>query len=314
VLRKYALFIGVAALGAVVTSCGSDSTGTPTPTPTDTSTATPTPTPTPTTVTYSLSQDFATESTNANYAFAYFTADSGGDETFSGASRLNGGATIDFAVSPEMVSFGFPDLDDPVSFDDTELVSESATERSYERGTEKLLMELPFAHVLRVSYESQADFTRDTTDGTLRGQRVSIFFNRVTTEDAIAADVTYSGSVQVVGGDPATTLSGVISAPDTSFLVDASANNITGTIEIFEDVSGTPTLVATIPFTATLNTNGTFSGALEDAANNLDGGFAGALSGPDREEVFIIFSVSGNADGNDSTDDRRYVGSFIGQP
>ena len=161
---------------------------------------------------------------------------------------------------------------------------------------------------------TQVDFTRDTTDGTLRGQRVAIFFNSVTTEDAIAADVTYNGSVQVVGGDPATTLSGAISAPDTGFLVDASANNITGTIEVYEDVNGTPTLVATLPFTATLNTNGTFSGALEDAANNLDGGFAGALSGPDREEVFIIFSISGNADGNDSPDDRRYVGSFIGQP
>jgi len=312
VLRKYALFIGVAALGAVVTSCGSDDTGTPTPTPTDT--ATPTPTPTPTAVTYSLSQDFATESTNANYAFAYFTPDGGGDETFSAASRLNGLASIDFAVSPEMVSFGYPDLDDPISFDDTELVSGSATERSYERGTEKLLMELPFAHVLRVSYESQVDFTRDTTDGTLRGQRVAIFFNSVTTEDAIAADVTYNGSVQVVGGDPATTLSGAISAPDTGFLVDASANNITGTIEVYEDVNGTPTLVATLPFTATLNTNGTFSGALEDTTNNLDGGFAGALSGPDREEVFILFSVSGNADGSDDTDDRRFVGSFIGQP
>ena len=45
-LRKYALFVGVAALGALVTSCGGDDTGTPAPTPTDTSTATPTPTPT----------------------------------------------------------------------------------------------------------------------------------------------------------------------------------------------------------------------------------------------------------------------------
>ncbi len=308
-LRKYALFIGVAALGALVTSCGSDDTGTPTPTPTDTSTATPTPTPTPTTVTFDLSQDFATESTNANYAFAYFTADSGGDETFSGASRLNGLATINFAISPELVSFDFVDLDDPVTFNDTELVSASATLRSYERGTEKLLMELPYAHVLRVSYESQTDFTRDTTDGTLRGQRVSIFFNTVTTADAIAADITYNGSVQVVGGDPATTLSGVISAPDTSFLVDESENTISGTIQVFEDVNGTPTLVATIPFEATLNSNGTFSGALEDTTNNLEGGFAGALSGPNREELFILFSVSGNVDADD---DRRYVGSFIG--
>jgi len=308
VLRKYALFIGVAALGAVVTSCGGGN-STPTPTPTSTDTATATPTPTPTTVTFSLSQDFATESTNANYAFAYFTANSGGDETFSGASRLNGNAVIDFAVSPELVSFTFVDLPDPVTFDNTEVVSNSATVRSYERGTEKLVMELPFAHVLRVSYESQADFTRDTTDGVLRGERVSIFFNTVTTADAIAADITYNGSVEAVGGDPATTLSGVTSAPNASFLVDQSANNVTGTIEIYEDGNGTPTLVASLPFTATLNANGTFSGTLEDTVHNLDGSFAGAISGPNREELFILFSASGNVD---DTDDRRYVGSFIG--
>lgn len=321
-LRKYALFVGVAALGALVTSCGGDETGTPTPTPTDTSTATPTPTPTATQapIDFDFAQDFAAESTNANYVFAYFTPDAGGDETFNAGGRLNGNASIDYAVAPEAVSFGFTDLDDPVTFDDGDFVSGSATMRNYERGTEKLIMELPANHVLRVRYESQADFTRDTTDGTLRGQRVTIFFNRVTTEDDITADITYDGSVDVVGGDPGTTLSDAISAPNVTFTINEADSSVSGTIEIFEDVNGTPELVATLVFERTtdgdgnvtggvLNASGTFSGVLTDENNNFAGNFAGALSGPDREEIFILFSVSGN---EDDDDDRRYLGSFIG--
>ena len=319
-LRKYALFVGVAALGALVTSCGGDDTGTPAPTPTDTSTATPTPTPTQAPTDFDFTQDFATTSTNANYAFAYFTPDAGGDETFSAGSRLNGNAIIDYAVSPEAVSFGFADLDDPVPFDDGDFVSGSATLRNYERSTEKLIMELPANHVLRVRYESQADFTRDTTDGTLRGQRVAIFFNRVTTEDDITADLSYDGSVDVVGGDPANTLSDAVSAPNVSFTINEADDSISGTIGIFENVNGTPELVATLVFERTTNDTGavtggvvnssnTFSGILTDENNNFAGNFAGALSGPNREEIFILFSVSGN---EDDTDDRRYLGSFIG--
>lgn len=305
--RKYALFVGVAALGALVTSCGGDDSGNPTPTPSET----PTPTPTPTPVVFDLMDDFATLSTNANYAFAYFAPDGGGDETFNAGSRRNGIASISLAFSPELATFGFPDLDEDVSFDDSELVSGSATQRSYARTDEGLLLELPFAHVLRVSYEQSQDFTQDTTDGTLRGQRVAIFFNPVTTTDDIAADITYSGAVHVVGGDPGTTLSDAVSAPDVTFTVDASEETIGGTMEIFEDVNGTDTLVATLVFEADLNANGTFSDTLTDETHNLAGNFAGALSGADREEVFILFSVSGDTD-VDEDDDRRYLGSFIG--
>lgn len=308
-LRKYALFIGVAAVGALVTSCGSDDTGTATPTPTDTSTATPTPTPTQSEVDFDFGTDFATESTNANLSAAFFTPDGGGDETFSGASRLNGNASISYTVSPELVSFGFADLDDAVSFDDSELVSSSATMRNYVRGTENLVMELPSDHVLRVTYESQTDFTRDTTDGTLRAKRVALFFNPVTTTDALA-DGTYNSSVQVFGGDPTSTAPGVISAPNITLTVDASAPDITGTVEIYEDVNGTATLVASFDISATLNDNGTFTGTVSDGANDFTGSFAGSLSGPNREEVFLLFSISGNAD---DSDDRRFVGTIIGQ-
>lgn len=305
-LRKYALFVGVAALGALVTSCGGDDTGSPTPTPTDT--ATPTPTPTQSQVDFDLTGDFATESTNANYTFAYFTPDGGGDEVFSGASRLNGNAAIEFDASGS-VSFNFVDLEDPVSFTSGDFVSSSATTRTYASGDESLVLELPFSHVLRVSYESQADFTRDSTDGTLRAQRVALFFNRVTTSDAIAADIAYTGAVEVVGGEPGTTAPDAISAADTTFTVDQSEDTISGTIEVYQDVNGTPTLVAILAMEANLNDNGTFSGSIVDNANDFEGNFAGALSGPQRQEVFILFSVSGN-DGND--DDRRFVGSFIG--
>jgi len=320
VLRKYALFVGVAALGALVTSCGGGSSSDPTPTPTDTSTATPTPTPTGP-IDFTLSQEFESVSTNANYAFAYFTPDAGGDETFSGASRLNGNAAISLSFDPELVSFNFVDLDEAVTFDDTELTSASATMRSYARGTEKLVLELPFTHVLRVGYESQADFTQDTTDGVLRGERTSLFFNPVTTDDDITTDLAYDGSVEVFGGDPTNTLAGVISAPDITFTINEADSSVSGTIEIYRDNAGTPELVATLVFEKTvddtgattggvLNANGTFAGILTDETNNFAGNFAGALSGPNREEVFILFSISGN---EDDDDDRRFVGSFIGK-
>ncbi len=328
-LRKYALFVGVAALGALVTSCGGDDTGTPTPSPTSTGTATPTPTPTQGQVDFDLQQDFSTQSSNANYAFAFFTPDAGGDETFSGASRVNGNASISLALSPEVVTFAFPDLDDPAAFDATDLVSTSATVRSYARGSEKLVLEVPYDHVLRVSYESQADFTRDTVDGVLRGERTSIFFNRPTVTTDIATDLAYTGSVEVVGGDPGSTLAGVISAPDVTFTIKEADESVNGTIEIFREVNGSPVLVATLVFQRTTNSDGnvtggvlndaeSFSGILTDADNNFAGNFAGSISGPNREELFIIFSISGSTDadndGNvDADDDRRFVGSFIGK-
>lgn len=309
VLRKYALFIGVAALGALATSCGGDDTGTATPTPTSTSTATPTPTPTQSQVDFDFDQDFATQSTNANYVFAFFTPDSGGDETFNAAARLNGNATITYTASSDTATFGFVDLSDDVTFAASELVSSSATERTYQSGDEQLVIELPFDHVLRVSYESQSDFTRGTTEGTLRGQRVALFFNPVTTTDDITADIAYSGALSVFGGDPENTAPDVISSPTTTFTVDASAEQVTGTIEVYEDVNGTATLVAGFDVDAALNDNGTFSATVEDTTNNFEGSLAGSLTGPDREELFLLFSVSGNADADD---DRRFVGSYIG--
>ncbi|WP_338243337.1 hypothetical protein [Aurantiacibacter hainanensis] len=308
-LRKYALFVGVAALGALVTSCGGDDTGSPTPTPSGTATPTPSPTPSQALVDFDLTDDFAAQSTNANYTFAYFTPDSGGDEVFSGASRLNGNAAIEFDPSPDSVTFTFVDLDDPVEFDAADFISGSATMRSYASGTDRLTLELPFNHVLRVRYGRETDFTSGSTDGTLRAQRVALFFNRVTTTSAIASNITYAGSVEVAGGEPGETESGSISAADTTFLVDESDDEIRGTIEVFEDVNGTPTRVAVFAMEADLNANGTFSGEIVDNANDFEGNFAGSLSGPNREEVFILFSASGN-DGND--DERRFVGSFIG--
>lgn len=328
-LRKYALFVGVAALGALVTSCGGDDTGTPTPTPTGSGTATPTPTPTQGQVDFDLQGDFAAQSGNANYAFAYFTPDGGGTTTFSGASRVSGTASITLALSPELVTFGFPDLEDPVTFDATDLVSASPTVRSYARGNNGLVLELPYEHVLRVSYESQVDFRQGTTDGVLRGERTSLFYNPVTATSDIAADLAYTGSVEVVGGDPANTLADAISAPDTTFTIDASNESVNGTIRIFRDNNGTPELVTTLVFQRTTSSNGTvtggvlssaetFAGILTDEANNFAGNFAGAISGPNREELVIVFSISGNTDADDDgdvdeDDDRRFVGSFIGR-
>ncbi|MEL1251204.1 hypothetical protein [Aurantiacibacter gilvus] len=320
-LRKYALFVGVAALGALVTSCGGDDTANPTPTPTDSGTGTPTPTPTSSQVDFSVTEAFTAESSNANAAFAYFTPDGSMDEVFNGAARLNGTAGIQFLTDPESVTFAFPDLTDNVVFDATDFASVTATERNYARAGEKLTMLLPFAHIMQVNYELTQDFTRDTTDGTLRGTRAAFFFNRITTEDDITADIQYDGTVQVVGGDPGTTASDAISAPDATISVLAANDAISGTIQIFEDVNGTPELATTLVFQRTTNdtgavTGGVFgstgvvSGILTDTDNNFAGNFAGALAGPDREELLLIFSVTGN---EDDDDDRRFVGRFIGQ-
>lgn len=317
-LRKFALFVGVAALGALATSCGSDESPTPTPTPTGTGTATPTPTPTSSQVDYSVTEAFTAESVNANAAFAYFMADGSMDETFNGASRLNGLSGIQFETDPESVTFAFPDLTDNVVFDAADFVSVTATQRDYARANEKLTMLLPFAHIMQVSYEQMQDFTRDTTDGTLRNTRVAFFFNRVESTDDVTTTLTYDGSVQVAGGDPGVTASDAISAPDVSFNLQNTGSKVVGTIEIFEDVNGTPTLIATLDFDGAINDTSTFSGDLEDATNNFTGNFAGAIAGPDREELFILFSISGveGEDPDDASDDdldaRRIVGRFIG--
>ncbi len=317
-LRKYALFVGVAALGALVTSCGGDGTANPTPTPTGTGTATPTPTPTSSQVDYSVTEAFTAESINANAVFAYFTADGSMDETFNGASRLNGVSAIRFETDPEAVTFVFPDLNDQVVFDAADFVSVSATQRDYARAGEKLTMLLPFTHILQVSYEQTQDFTRDTTDGSLRSTRAAFFFNRVETTDDVTTTLNYTGTVQVAGGDPEVTASDALSAPNVTFNLQNTGSKVVGTIEIYEDVNGTPTLIATLDFDGAVNNTSTFSGDLEDATNNFTGNFAGAIAGPNREELFILFSISGveGEDPDDASDDdldaRRIVGRFIG--
>lgn len=317
-LRKYALFVGVAALGVLVTSCGGDETATPTPTPTDTGTATPTPTPTATPIAFSVTEAFTADSTNANATFAYFTPDGSMTETFNGATRLNGTSSVAFATAPESVTFTFPDLTDAVVFAASEFVGVTGTERTYSRTNENLSMLLPFAHVMQVSYELSQDFTRDTTDGTLRATRAAFFFNRVTATDDVTTTLNYTGSVQVAGGEPGVTLSDALSAPDVTFNLQNTGSKVVGTIEIYEDVNGTPTLIATLDFDGAVNTSSTFTGTLTDATHNYSGSFAGALAGPNREELFILFSISGveGESATDATDDdldpRRIVGRFIG--
>lgn len=309
-LRKYALFVGVAAIGALVTSCGGGN-GNPTPTPTDTSTATPTPTPTPTSTVFNLSQAFSTQSVNANLAFAWFTATGSTTETFNGGARVNGTSSIALAFSPESATFGNPDLADPVVFTGAELTGSSATLRTYARTNEQLRLEVPFAEVLRVTYENSAPFTRATVAGTLRAQKVALFFNPVTT----SADITnasYTGSLQVAGGKPGTTLSSAISAPDVTFQLRASDDHIVGTIQIFELVNNVPTLVASLPIDVVVNAANTFSGTVTDTPRNLSGSFVGALAGANRDELLVIFSMTGNANNTDATDDRRFVGTYIG--
>lgn len=315
-LRKIGLLLGVAVSGAMVTSCGGGNS--PTPTPTDTATPTPTPTPTAA-VDFSLTADFSASSFNANYVFAFFTPD-GGAEVFNAGARLDGQSDIVFVASPDSVTFSFPDLSDPVMFGATDFVSVSATERQYAAGDTALTMFLPFSEVMRVSYEidNQA-FTQDSVDGILRSQRVAIFFNNVTTTDEITTTLSYTGPVDVIGGDPGVTAPGAVSSPDVTFTVTPGAtaddaDTLTGTIIVSEDVMGTPTVVGTFDINAEVSANGVFDGTFEDTANELTGAFVGTLAGDNREEIFVLFAaqdtdVAGEADDGDDT---TFVGSYFG--
>jgi hypothetical protein len=312
VIRKIGLLLGVAALGALVTSCGGGNGSTPTPTPTGTSTATPTPTPT-TAAPFSLTADFATNGTNTGIIVAYFTPAAGGTETFNDGARVNGTSAIAFVASPDSATFSFPDLRDPVVFGAADFVSLSATERRYVAGDEALTLFLPFQEVLQVSYQidNQA-FTRGTVDGTLRSERLAIFFNPVTTTDDITTALTYTGQARVEGGEPGTTATGVLSSPQATFTVTpgATEDRITGTITVFETAGAVQTQVATITIDAALSSAGGFSGTITDAANKLTGQYAGTVAGANRDELLIVFSaVDNNATDTDLTE---FLGSFIG--
>lgn len=308
-LAKKSLFLGAAAACcALIASCGGggDSSPTPTPTPTGTPTPTPSPTPTPPAFTdFDFSKAFTASVANASYIYAYFTPNNG-TETWSDGILNGGASTITYAVSPEGVTFKWPDPATLSTFGAADLQTATATLRTYQKGDDGLKMELPFANVLRVSYERKQSYTRDTVAGTLRSNRVTLFFNQVSTTAAIANNLTYAGTAQVVGGKPGTTPPGVISSPQATFTVTASDKKITGTIQIVENVNGTPTVRAVLPISATLTATGTFAGNIDDTANGFKGTFVGSLAGPSREEMLVIFSVS-------HTDGREFLGSLIGK-
>lgn len=305
VLRKIGLFIGVAACGALAVSCGGGGDSSePTPTPTDTS-ATPTPTPTTATV-FDLVSAFDVLTNNANIAFAYFTP-TGGAETFNDASRVNGQSRATLAFVPESASFRFADTDTATTFAAADLVSASATQRVYANGARRLTYEVPFDHSLRATYEvANQPFTRNSVAGTLRSNRVSLFFNTVTTTAAIASTLSYTGTAQAAGGQPGVTPPGAITASPTTFSVSAgSTNTITGTIVLQQTVGGVTTTVGTIAVNAPV-TASAFAGTIDDTASGLKGSYAGTLAGPNREEVVLLFALANT----DST--REYVGTFIG--
>lgn len=307
VIRKLGLLLGVAACGALVTSCGGGGSSEPTPTPTGTSTATPTPTPT-TSVVFDLSEGFEVVSANANLIYAFFTP-TGGVETFNDGARINGQSRVSLDFSPEVASFQFPDLEDPATFDEADLASASDTSRVYAEGDRQLILEVPYSHSLRTIYEiDDQPFTRNTVAGTLRSQRVTLFFNTVTTTSDITSTLSYTGTAQAFGGQLGTTPSGAISANPATFTVTPGSTNdtISGTIAVFSTVDGTTTQVASIPVNTTLNSSGGFSGSIDEATYGLKGNYAGSLAGPNRDELVLMFAVA-NADNT-----RKFVGSYIG--
>ena len=211
--------ISAALCCVLVTACGGDDSPTPTPTESPTPGPSPSPTPTPTEVDFDFSTDFTSSITNSAYAFAYF-APEGGAEVWSDGSRRNGQSTIAYEVAPENVEYTWPDTLELESFTAANLLNSSPTIRTYRKGTtDGLQMELPFEHVLRVAYEKSQSFIRDTVPGTLRSFRYALFFNPVTTDTTITANLSYTGTPQATGGEAGVTPSGVITSPETTLVV-----------------------------------------------------------------------------------------------
>lgn len=307
-IRKIGLLIGVAACGALVTSCGGGNSSDPTPTPTSTETATPTPTPTSGTVDFDFAADFDSTAQNTSAIWAYFMP-TGGAETFSDLARVNGTAAIEYFASPNTVEVAYPELADTVSFAEADLVTSSATQRNYVNGDEALTLEVPFQYILRTTYElANQSTTQDTVVGTLRSNRLAVFFTLSAADSDITSNLTYTGDPLIVGGEPGATAPDVLSAPQVTFTITPGTDDdiITGTINVFEDQGGTLVQVGSFEFEAELSASNNFSGTIEDTTYDLEGNFAGALAGPDREELIIVFAVA-NAD-----DGREFYGNFIG--
>ena len=287
-LRKFAPLLGAAAACALLSSCFGGGSSTPTPTLT----------------VFDFTKAFTDTVANASYIYAYFTPTTGGGETWSDGSRVGGSSKITYAISPDSAAFTFPDAASLMTFGAADLQTATPTLRAYRNGTEALTLELPFQHVLRASYERKQSFTLNTVPGTLRSTRVTLFFNEVSTANAITANLSYTGTAQVAGGKPGTAVQ-AFTSPASTFTVTASDKKITGSIQIIEMVGGVATVRAVLPISATLAADGSFTGAIDDTANGFKGTFVGALAGPSREEVFLIFNVA-------HTDGREFIGSYIG--
>lgn len=305
--RKIAHLAGVAGCCALAAGCfgggGDDPAPTPTPTGTPTPSPTPSPTSTPTFTDFDFTKAFADDVINGSYIFAYFTP-TGGAEVWSDGSRVSGSSAITYKVAPESALSTWPDGTTLKTFGAGDLQTSTPTLRTYRNGTDKLTLELPFRHVLRASYEKVDNFVRESVAGTLRSNRVTLFFNEVSTTVAIAANLTYTGVAQVVGGKPGSAPVAYTSPP-TTCTVTASDKKIACSIQIVESVGGTATVRAVLPISATIGTGEGFSGTIDDTANGFKGTYGGALAGPNREEVLIIFNVA-------HTDGREFIGSYIG--
>jgi hypothetical protein len=255
-------------------------------------------------VDFDFAKAFTAIASNSSFIYAYF-APTGGPEVWSDGSPQNGLSKLTYTVSPDSAAFSWPDTATLMTFGAADLQTSTPTRRVYRKGTDALTLELPFHNVLLASYERAESYVRETVAGTLRSNRVTIFFNPPTTTSAITSNLTYTGTAQDVGGKPGTTPPGVFTADATTLTVTASDKKIAGTIRIYENVSGVRTLRAVLPISATTATNGVFSGDINDTANGFKGKFVGSLAGATRQEVLLVFDVA-------HTDGRELLGSLIG--
>ncbi|RJY09985.1 hypothetical protein D6201_12055 [Aurantiacibacter aquimixticola] len=301
--------LAVAACALALAACGGDDT------PGSRVIATPTPTPTPTTsvIDFDLRAGFEAESENTAISVSNFRPAADGIRRFDTATRVDGVTAVSLRYSPARLTLAFPDLSSPVQFASTAFGTTSDTRLVVGRTDFGAVLDIPFDHVLRASYTSEENASRNGAAGIVETRRTAFFFNPVTTQSDLAETITYAGDTSVSGGVPGDTRLSTqrLSARTVNLQLrpggrPSDDDRIAATISISESQGITTPRSVSIPFDTAISANGSFAQEIDH--RGYTGTVYGSVAGPDRQEVLILFAVSGEDLGQTVI----YVGNFIG--
>ena len=283
---------------------------TPTPTPTPAPTPSPTPSPAPTplpVIAFDFAESFALAS-NETYSFAYFKP-KGGTESFTGGRRSYGQAKLTWDVRNSLISYTYPDtaLESLTSSYGSTDLTMTTPFRVYQKGSDKLIIERIFDHILYVGEEREAEGIRGTATGTVRGRRIGLFYNAAPT-GALARNLEFDeAKVYVAGGTVGETPQSSTTARSTAASILAMDNSVRFSISITETRNGDAIQTAALRLTGQLNAQtNVFEGNVLDSGSGFSGKFSGTLVGPDRNLALYTWDAS-------HTDGRFYTGSFFGR-